>query len=376
MPNFNVDEMQQMIVDGAIGAISLDTSIFDQFACNLESPSLEALEQFVGSSVQVILTDVVLGEVRSHLAKSATEATARLTNALKDFSRSRKGRRVASKKAAELLDVSADIAGEVEAWMTEYLEQVHAVTLTAGEFVSPDLLLADYLTSNPPFENTKAKKAEFPDAIALMELERWAAKHEKLVLAVSKDKGWVSFAEKSEWVITMEDLSSALGLFNSADAHIVERTAALLGDGEKYQLSSEMSDVLQSFVDDLSPWVDAQSPFQFYADYYGAALKSWAPPSVADFSVIESDPDSVTMTTQVTLTVTAEADFNFYVHDTGDDISVGGTYMEKDINLYVPIVVKVARESGPDDVAISMTYETQRSISLDFGYVEPDAEEG
>jgi hypothetical protein len=174
----------------------------------------------------------------------------------------------------------------------------------------------------------------------------------------------------------MEDLSSALGLFNSADAHIVERTAALLGDGEKYQLSSEMSDVLQSFVDDLSPWVDAQSPFQFYADYYGAALKSWAPPSVADFSVIESDPDSVTMTTQVTLTVTAEADFNFYVHDTGDDISVGGTYMEKDINLYVPIVVKVARESGPDDVAISMTYETQRSISLDFGYVEPDAEEG
>jgi hypothetical protein len=52
MPNFNVDEMQQMIVDGANGAISLDTSIFDQFACNLESPSLEALEQFVGSSVR------------------------------------------------------------------------------------------------------------------------------------------------------------------------------------------------------------------------------------------------------------------------------------------------------------------------------------
>lgn len=376
MPNLDFDEMHQMIVDGAIGAISLDTSIFDQFACNLESPSLEALEQFVGSSVQVILTDVVLGEVRGHLAKSATEATARLTNALKDFSRSRKSRRVASKKAAELLDVSADISGEVEAWMTEYLGQVHAVTLTAGEFVCPDLLLADYLASNPPFENAKAKKAEFPDAIALMELERWAAKHRKFVLAVSKDKGWISFADRSEWVITMDDLASAFSLFNRADAHIVERTAALLGDSEKYQLSSEMSDVLQSFVDDLSPWVDAQSPFQFYADYYGAALKSWEPPSVADFTVIESDPDSVTMTTKVTLTITAEADFNFYVHDTGDDISVGGTYIEKDINLYVPIVVKVARESGPDDVAISMTYETQRSISLDFGYVEPDAEEG
>ena len=173
----------------------------------------------------------------------------------------------------------------------------------------------------------------------------------------------------------MEDLTSALGLFNRTDAHIVERTAALLRDSEKFQLGSEMSDVLQSFVDDLSPWVDAESPFQFYADYYGAALKEWEPPLVADFTVIESDTDSVTMTTKVTLTVTAEADFNFYVHDTGDDISIGGTYIEKDISLDVPIVVKVARESGPDDAAASMAYETQRSISLNFGYVEPDAEE-
>ena len=53
MPNFDFDEMQQMVTDGAIGAISLDTSIFDQFACNLDSPSLEALEQFVGSSVSI-----------------------------------------------------------------------------------------------------------------------------------------------------------------------------------------------------------------------------------------------------------------------------------------------------------------------------------
>jgi hypothetical protein len=274
-----------------------------------------------------------------------------------------------------LLEVSADIAGEVEAWMNQYLEQVHALTLTASEFVNPDLLLADYLASKPPFENTKAKKAEFPDAIALMELECWAARHQKYVLAISKDKGWTAFAEQSVWVLTMEDLASALGLFNRTDAHIVERTAALLSDSEKYQLGSEMSDVLCSFVEDLSPWVDAQSPFQFDANYYGAALKGWEPPSVADFTVIESDTDSVTMTTKVTLSVTAEADFNFYVHDTGDDISVGGTYAEKDISLDVPIVVKVARESGPDDVAILMAHEIQRSISLDFGYLEPDAEE-
>jgi rRNA-processing protein FCF1 len=375
MPNVDSNDMQQMVTDGLIGAISLDTSIFDQFACNLDSPSLEALEQFVGSSVQVILTDVVLGEVRSHLAKSATEATARLNTALKDFSRFRRGRRVASKNAADLLNVSADIMAEVDAWITQYLEQVHAVTLSAGEFVSPDRLLADYLASNPPFENAKGKKAEFPDAIALMELECWAAKHQKYVLAVSKDQGWAAYAEKSDWVLTIEDLASALGLFNRTDAHIVERTAALLCDTEKYQLASEMSDILQSFVDDLSPWVDAQSPFQFYADYYAATIKSWVPPPAADFTVIESDTNSVTMTTKVTLTITAEADFSFYVHDAGDDISIGGTYAEKNISLDVPIVLKVARESGPDDVAVSMAYETQRSISLDFGYVEPDVEE-
>ena len=375
MPKLNVDDIQKLVTDGSIGAISLDTSIFDQFACNLDSPSLEALEQFVGSPVQFILTDVVLGELRSHLIKLATDATTRLTQVLNDFSRFRRGRRVASIKAAKLLDVSSDIAVEVDAWIKQYLDQMNAVKLTASEFVNPDLLLADYLNSKPPFENTKAKKAEFPDAIALMELEGWAVRHQKYVLVISKDKGWSTFAEQSAWILVMEDLAPALALFNRVDAHIIERTVALLSDSEKYQIGSEMSAVLESFVDDLSPWIDAQSPFQFHADYYGASLTSWELPSVNDFTVIESDADSVTMTTNVKVAIAAEADFTFYVYDDGDDIVIGGTYAAKNIDVDVPIVLKVARESGPDDVALSMMYEMQRSISLDFGYVEPDVEE-
>ena len=71
-------------------------------------------------------------------------------------------------------------------------------------------LIAMYFEPSPPFEGTGKKKNEFPDAIALITLEDWAREPEKKILAVSKDHGWVSFAEKSEFIDINKELPAAL----------------------------------------------------------------------------------------------------------------------------------------------------------------------
>lgn len=46
-----------------------------------------------------------------------------------------------------------------------------------------------YFDLRPPFEPNEGKKAEFPDAIALLELEGYGEQKRRYVLAVSRDGG-------------------------------------------------------------------------------------------------------------------------------------------------------------------------------------------
>ena len=62
-----------------------------------------------------------------------------------------------------------------------------------------------YFSPETPFE--EGKKHEFPDAIALITLEDWAKTNGKNLLAITRDKGWIAFCEKSEWIDAEQDVS-------------------------------------------------------------------------------------------------------------------------------------------------------------------------
>ncbi len=67
-----------------------------------------------------------------------------------------------------------------------------------------------YFSGRAPFALTGKKKAEFPDGIALLSLEQWARENGKEILAVSGDKGWAEYAEKSPCITVVSDLGIAL----------------------------------------------------------------------------------------------------------------------------------------------------------------------
>jgi hypothetical protein len=58
-----------------------------------------------------------------------------------------------------------------------------------------DTVVDMYFKLKAPFE--EKKRAEFPDAIALVSLERWAELNKLKILVVSYDSGWEEYCASS-----------------------------------------------------------------------------------------------------------------------------------------------------------------------------------
>jgi len=73
MPELTIEQIKEKIVSGEIQAISVDTNIFDKYQCNLRHPLLTSLGQFRDTNVDVLLSEIVTGEIRAHLTADAAE---------------------------------------------------------------------------------------------------------------------------------------------------------------------------------------------------------------------------------------------------------------------------------------------------------------
>ena len=91
-------------------------------------------------------------------------------------------------------------------------------------------VLRRYYATEPPFGFSENKKYEFPDAFALLSLEDIARQENRLLLCVSPDKGWQSFAEQSDFLVCVPKLELALSYFNESGRNVANRTVAMWQD--------------------------------------------------------------------------------------------------------------------------------------------------
>src|SRR3954453_19659195 len=87
MPNLESKNIQALVESGEIVALTLDTSIFDQFQCNLGNKSFTALGQFKGTKIKVLLSPITLGEVRAHIAKKVSNAAEKARTGINQYFR-------------------------------------------------------------------------------------------------------------------------------------------------------------------------------------------------------------------------------------------------------------------------------------------------
>ncbi|CCV11628.1 PIN domain-containing protein [Mesorhizobium sp. STM 4661] len=160
MPTFDEAALVKGIAHGQIGGISLDTTALDRYQCNLEVPALLGLAQFLGSKTQFILSEVVAGEVKSHIARDAAKARQELRSALREVRH--RWRKPVDNDAIEvaigLQQAPQDFA---EAYFNVFAGATKPEVISADGRVSHAEILRRYFAPEPPFRRRTGRRVSF-----------------------------------------------------------------------------------------------------------------------------------------------------------------------------------------------------------------------
>lgn len=373
MPALTEQQVKDGIADGTILAVSVDTSIFDRYGSNLSYPALTALAQFPTRGVDVILSEVVEGEVVAHIRRDATETQRALKSAINKH-RKRWSLSAADATAPAGFAVAADPGQMAQAQFDAFVAAVGAEILPASE---PDTVAAEvlrrYFAFEPPFKDSEKKKNEFPDAFALLSLEARAEQDGHTILCVSGDDGWMEFAEGSAHLACIKDIEKLLSLLHEADAAIAENALALFRAGQAPQFTAMVESAIAYRLEDNDFEIDADAPIDYEAEPLWAAIQSIAPETASPATVLSADDESVTFTFELTVTVGFEANFSYYVRDSIDRDYVGlgseEEYREKEVVIEVAATMARALQNGqPEPIEAQVP---RQRFDVNFGYVEP-----
>lgn len=373
------DKIKQKIECGEIKAITLDTNIFDQKQNGLESGLLRQMEQFNGAITTVVFSDVVLREVESHIKEAASNSQAALKSTLKSVGNAW---HVSKNIRTETLNnyFGASSPKEIaKKRVREFVEGTGAEIVAAGEAVNVHELIERYFSPKPPFAERKDKKNEFPDALALMSLDRWAEDNGQKILVVTNDGDWEAYCEFSEWLIAINDLQGALTLFQSQSAeYVCQQLVEQIRGGDPLAFVDAIE---RAIYDDL----DSQFDFEPSADSHMGVEWSW-PPEVSlggvsirgldgkDFHLkpIKFTKDQLIVALEVDVHADFICDFDFFVYDSIDkeDVPMGSTEAETSTDLVVEVLVTLGGEMPKCDEVQGVEIIKQRVV-VDFGYIDP-----
>ncbi|MGQ2908354.1 MAG: PIN domain-containing protein [Aliihoeflea sp.] len=374
MPSIEEGQLGQLVLSGKIGAISLDTTAFDRYQCNLNVRALRGLSQFKGTGTRFLLSEIVVNEVKSHITAMATQSHAELRIALNKV---RKGWRCDPDIGAvdELLDLQKSPEAFAEAFFDDFAGETEPEIVDVEGLVSHAEVIRRYFATEPPFSKKEAKKSEFPDALALLSLEAWAAAHKTLVLLVSADGDWRIFAEQSDSLVVVSELGSALDHFNVSNElrKTVGRALGMLRKADAADMHDGIERAIELFLEQFDPEVEAYSSLEYEIDNIDPSLQHWAVNAEVDPRILYVSPETIVFTLSVTATVSFEGTFSYSVHDSVDRdyISLGSDTRETEETITIPLTISMQREIEEEPV-IERIEITPVRVVIDFGSIDPD----
>ena len=334
-------------------AITLDATVFGKNSWNLETGMLAQLRQFREASVQFILSEVVANELCKYLTAATKKARDELDKAIRESCRSGLFTVEASERVAELVETALSSDDAVVRRFNAFKDETGmALISVAGTDIEE--LLRRYFEPDAPFEHTEKKKHEFPDAIALLSLEKWGESQNKRILAVSADKGWADFSQDSEWIDVEPDLVKALQTLQKQraekerDLRVEAGLAAMLRNlnwGDLPDLWEGVRDGIAHAVHRIEAYGDATSSPYFLKN-------EWVTLSLSDFrfsggdaetnlSIVQIGDDTVVAAIAVSIHASAEGNFSVYLADSVNKelLHMGGTSAETNVDFNAEILL-------------------------------------
>jgi hypothetical protein len=352
-------------------AVTLDTNIFDQKHLNLERGVLAQFKQFAEGSAKFVLSEVVLREVFRHLKSDADLAKQQLQVAIRQSGLARlfDEETLASLRTltSGVLDASDAANRSLKNWTGHT-----GCEIVRASGANIERLITMYFAPEAPFE--EGKKHEFPDAIALITLEDWAKTNGKKLLAITRDKGWISFCEKSEWIDTEPDVSSALQRFQAHTESARRLVTALLSSiaaGERQDVKNELEQRLTgeiAEIDDVE--IDAYSDFFWSANSFDIRLRHFSLLTSSDtFKIVQTRKDGVVARMTVEITARVNVEFKYFA-DANHNRDIGESDESIETEFRVGILVSIQGDAA-DDCTLADLELDGAAVEVDFGDIGP-----
>lgn len=360
-------------------AITIDTQTVYANGRHLDRGLVGQLEQYKDGIVQVVLSEIVVRELRAMLIEKAKATTDALTKAMTEGDKN--GQFSADQKASlqKLMDEIATPEEHAKEQLKNFVKATGAHIVSSEKASGKDILQA-YFDIKPPFAS-KGKKAEFPDAFSLFALEAWAKEKQKKILVVSDDPDWKAFAAASPDMTCMPNLADAMSALVQA-VGTAEIEAKKVLDAI---IKSNPPNIAEDFRRQLSRAVESETPYVEFEsstpgedegvslgmdDYEFGDLEEGYPP----ITIIRVGADGFVMKVPVIVTANASAEIGFSVYDSVDKdyVPMGSTTVERSVELEASALIHCKRlESDQDTFPYEITdVEVVGLDSVDLGYVD------
>jgi hypothetical protein len=169
-----------------------------------------------GHRIRLLTTDILKGEIKSHLLRGIENYVASLRKAENSKSFALAGV-VGAWRTLDFAELQGRLEVELENSMHRFFNAFSPTHIPYRESTLNAVLL-QYFDSAPPFDKRSDKKHEFPDAIVLESIKAWCGETGMRAYVVSQDQGVKSYCDNSEGLIGVDTIGSLLGEMNDGSA--------------------------------------------------------------------------------------------------------------------------------------------------------------
>lgn len=361
------------------GAILVDTSTFDAYGLKLEKGFIGKLSQFKDSEIDFLFPDVIKGEVQSHLEKKVKVSRASLEKALNDagdhlfFDGSKLN------DAKSILIDSNEVEEIAAGRVDKFIENTGALVLECGNYLSVSELLKQYFENKAPFAETGKKKNEFPDAIVLLAVEKWAEEKNIQVLAVARDGDWSNYCETSNHIDYSEDFADSLSKFNKATAPF-EFLSLLISklaqdEDDAIDFVEKIRGSVDNYFNGFTPDPKADS-FHYWESNGCSGWLNDFELTDTNFKIVDHAEGYIIFEATADITVEVEGEFSLSQYDTidRDHVYIGSVTasVEEEFTSEILITVSGDLTGNLYDLEIEEIEVVNPITSIDFGTLEPD----
>ena len=366
--------------EGDVSFFSMDTDLIQAAGYNFAQGALHQLPRQLPASMGIQLSEVVVQEIVKHRMKPVHEAIQQLKSASDKLKRLTAADLTAIDRELEALSVAESAAQLFEKEVYDYAALCRGGVLPiAGTDAAPDLFLA-YFAEKPPFAQRKEKKSEFPDAMSLWLLERYATDNNTKGIVASQDDGWRQYAEASDRLYRVKSIEELAALFAATTEHakaIKNKITATVGDAGS-ALRAKLNEALNRHVTD-SDW-DASEVYsgsgRVEPEFYDAEVSDYTIEGNVNIWPVEDEPTTWVIELTASVKVKVRLSIQFFIWDSIDreELSMGSedATTQEDIEVDVFLTcADVHLETAPNDWQIDIEI-ARGSYSLEGFEVELD----